>query len=98
MSAAGIKYVRLALGWWVFASDPNSITTPTIIPDVCYPTTKRFVTVPGPFLTTLLRQGQRSNVSFLLDMHAMPCGASDGTYNGVYVCQCQTLLWQTQWH
>jgi hypothetical protein len=23
-------------------------------------------------------------VQFLFDLHAMPCGASDGTYNGVY--------------
>ena len=45
MAAAGIKYVRLAVGWWVFASDPSTITSPSIIPDLCYPATKRFVTV-----------------------------------------------------
>jgi hypothetical protein len=35
-------------------------------------------------LETILRQGQRSGVKFLVDMHAMPCGSSDGTYNGVF--------------
>ena len=79
MSAVGIKYVRLAVGWWVFDSDPATVTQPTLINDPCYPS-KRFVTVPGAFLTTLLEQGQRSGVSFLMDMHAMPCGSSDGTY------------------
>ena len=41
---------------------------------------------PLPAIGTVLRlaRAQRNGVKFLIDMHAMPCGSSDGTYNGVF--------------
>jgi aryl-phospho-beta-D-glucosidase BglC (GH1 family) len=83
MAANGVRYARLAFGWWVFASNPSSVETTTLIPDPCYPEL-RFATVPGSFLTTLMEQAGRYNISILFDLHAMPCGSSDGTYNGIY--------------
>lgn len=83
MAANGVKYARLAFGWWVFASNPAEVETTTLIPDPCYPEL-RFATVPGSFLTALMEQAGRHNVSILFDLHAMPCGSSDGTYNGVF--------------
>ena len=81
MVANGIRYVRLPIGWWTFA-DPPQVES-RIIPDLCYPD-KRFVTIPSGMLLRLLRMGQRVGIRFLVDLHAMPCGSSDGTYNGVY--------------
>jgi aryl-phospho-beta-D-glucosidase BglC (GH1 family) len=81
MAKAGINHVRLPIGWWTFASPPGA--APELISDACYPE-KKFVTVSAPMLETLLRQGQRAGLRFLIDMHAMPCGSSDGTYNGVF--------------
>jgi hypothetical protein len=81
MAAAGIDHVRLPIGWWAFATPPGAASR--LISDPCYPE-KKFVTVSAPMLESLLRQGQKAGLKFLIDMHAMPCGASDGTYNGVF--------------
>jgi len=43
---------------------------------------------PGKFLTTLMEQAARNGISILFDLHAMPCGSSDGTYNGIYPNKC----------
>jgi len=83
MARAGIGHARLALGWWAFAADPDTVTAPALIGDPCHPE-KRFVAPPGSFLRGLLAQAGRHNVSLLVDLHAMPCGSSDGTYNGVF--------------
>lgn len=83
MAANGVEYARLAFGWWAFASNPSSVETTTLIPDPCYPELK-FATVPGSFLTSLMEQAGRHNIKILFDLHAMPCGSSDGTYNGIY--------------
>lgn len=82
LQANGIQSVRLPVGWWAFAELPLPESA-ALIPDPCYPE-KKFVSVPGPMLETLLALGSKYNVSFLVDMHAMPCGSSDGTYNGVF--------------
>ena len=82
MALVGVTHVRLALGWWAFAANPLP-AEPGLISDPCYPD-KLFVTVPAGFIEGLLKLGARYGVGFLLDLHAMPCGSSDGTYNGVY--------------
>ena len=82
MASAGIQHVRLPVGWWAFASSPLPAES-TLLPDPCYPE-QQFVTVSSGMLETLLRTGQRHSVKFLVDMHAMPCGSSDGTYNGIF--------------
>ena len=82
MASVGVEHVRLAVGWWVFASNPLPARA-GLLPDPCYPDLQ-FVTVSAGMLETILKQGQRHGVKFLIDMHAMPCGSSDGTYNGVF--------------
>jgi len=91
MAAAGLNVVRLPVGWWTFAQFPLP-TQPGLVSDPCYPA-KKFVTASGSWLDTLLAQGARYNISFLVDVHAMPCGSSDGTYRYylLYVVFC-TLL------
>jgi hypothetical protein len=80
MAAQGITHVRLPIGWWTFASMPLPQQA-GLLADPCYPD-KQFVTVPDGALTTLLAQAARNGVGILVDLHAMPCGSSDGTYNG----------------
>ena len=82
MAAHGIQHVRLPIGWWTFTTSTLP-AEPALISDPCYPN-KQFVTVAAPMLESLLAQGMRHGISFLIDMHAMPCGSSDGTYNGVF--------------
>jgi hypothetical protein len=31
MAQQGVQYVRLAVGWWVFASDPTTIVDPSTV-------------------------------------------------------------------
>eukprot|EP01065_Artemidia_motanka_P035653 TRINITY_DN43553_c0_g1_i1.p1 TRINITY_DN43553_c0_g1~~TRINITY_DN43553_c0_g1_i1.p1 ORF type:complete len:520 (+),score=145.98 TRINITY_DN43553_c0_g1_i1:58-1560(+) len=82
MQEHGVRYVRLPVGWWVFDS-AQLPETESMVTDLCYPD-RRFVTVSNGYLTALLQMAVRHGVSFLLDMHAMPCGSADGTYNGVF--------------
>lgn len=94
LNANSITSVRLPIGWWTFAELPVPETA-GLIADPCYPS-KQFVTVPGPMLETLLATGAKYNVSFLIDMHAMPCGSSDGTYNGIFPSEVRAL-WARCW-
>jgi len=78
----GVHHLRLNVGWWAFASWPLP-QAETLVQDFCY-SNLSFVTLSGPFLENLLTRFERYGIHVLLDIHAMPCGAADGTYNGVF--------------
>ena len=82
MSIHGVNTVRLNIGWWAFHSWPLP-KEETIVTDPCY-SNKTFVTLSSRFLDTWMDRFAENGIKVLLDLHAMPCGSSDGTYNGVF--------------
>jgi len=55
-----------------------------IVPDPVYGDKASFVTVDRKWLAGLLRQAAKHNLKIVLDLHFMPAGSSDGTYNGIW--------------
>jgi len=82
MSSHGVNTVRLNVGWWAFPTFPLP-QTELLVQDMCY-ANKSFVTLTQPFLEKLLDRFAAHGLQVLIDIHAMPCGSADGTYNGVY--------------
>ena len=87
MKTAGIRNVRLPLGWWAFVDEADEITRPdgrpSIVTDPVY-SNRKFVAVTHDYLIDVLEMFARNGVSVLLDLHAYPGGSSDGSYNGIY--------------
>lgn len=95
MSEEGIKYVRAPVNWGAFADslafldneeygshDPDKDAV--MVMDPYYNTTHAFITTPRKWLADFIRKVGKHGMSVLLDMHAMPGGSSDGTYNGIW--------------
>mmetsp|Transcript_72800 Transcript_72800/g.200901 ORF Transcript_72800/g.200901 Transcript_72800/m.200901 type:complete len:527 (-) Transcript_72800:285-1865(-) len=91
----GIKLVRVPLTWAVFADalaavDPdtyagfNPLNESVIVPDPYYTDSVAYVTVPRDYVEEVLRDGAAVGLKFVLDMHCMPGGSSQGTYNGIF--------------
>ena len=82
MASHGVNTVRLNVGWWAFHSFPLPAEE-SIITDPCYGN-KTFVTLSEGFLTMWMDRFAAHGIQVLFDLHAMPCGSADGTYNGVF--------------
>jgi hypothetical protein len=91
IAGLGIRSVRLPLPWSTFADalSPLDATVyypgASIVPDPYYRDQVAFVTVNrGVWLKELLRQAAHDKLKVVLDLHYMPGGANDGTYNGIW--------------
>lgn len=95
MAKLGLKTIRVPLTWALFPDaletlapgtyggfDPK--TEAAIIPDPYYHEIVAYVTVPRNFVEEMLRVAATHGVKFLLDMHCLPGGSSNGTYNGIF--------------
>lgn len=95
MASNGIKALRVPLAWAAFADalkdldpqaygqhDPDKDTA--IVPDPYYKDEISLATVPRAWLASFLKKAESKGIAVLLDIHAMPGGSSDGTYNGVW--------------
>lgn len=83
MAARGIKLVRLPLGWWAFCNESASGAPATLIGDP-YHQDRKFVSISYAFLTKTLQSIADAGLTVLIDVHAMPGGSADGSYNGVF--------------
>lgn len=81
MQQAGITKLRLPIGWWILA-DAN---VDGFVVDPYADTDIILLQVPADprFLEDLLDWCSKYGIEVLLDIHAMPGGSSDGSYNGV---------------
>mmetsp|Transcript_19662 Transcript_19662/g.34853 ORF Transcript_19662/g.34853 Transcript_19662/m.34853 type:complete len:593 (-) Transcript_19662:30-1808(-) len=94
MQQMGITSVRLPLSWAAFAdalaplhevySQHDPVTDTVIVPDPYYKDVASFATIPRAKIEVFLRQAAGAGLKVLLDLHSMPGGAQDGTYNGVW--------------
>jgi len=91
----GIKTLRVPLPWSAFPEALEVLdatvynSRAAIVPDPFYRDNASFVTVPRDFLVDLLRQASVHGLKVLLDIHFMPGGSSEGTYNGVWPMPAQ---------
>ncbi|CAJ1436964.1 unnamed protein product [Effrenium voratum] len=95
MAEIGLKVVRVPVVWAMFADalaplapdvygahDPQ--VDSVVVPDPFYSENISLVTIPRQLLENLFAEGHQYGLKFLLDLHAMPGGSSDGTYNAVW--------------
>lgn len=91
----GIRTVRVPINWAVFADALAPIDNKTygahnpeedaiLVPDPFYSGTAAFVTVPRSWLKMFIGKCHDHGLQVILDMHALPGGSSQGTYNGVW--------------
>lgn len=91
----GINTLRLPINWGVFADalavvdnatygSHNPDTDAAVVPDPFYASEYAIVTVPRTWLKTFLKKARDHGLQVVLDMHAFPGGATDGTYNGIW--------------
>jgi len=91
----GIHQVRLPLTWAAFADalaplsaeaygSHNATTDTTLVPDPFHVGNVTMTTVPRGWLGQFLRRAGKHGLRVVFDMHSMPGGSSDGTYNGVW--------------
>jgi len=89
VAGLGIETVRIPIPWQTFADaledfDPKAYGSGAkIVPDPFYKKAS-FVVVDRVWLASVLRQAAAHGLQVLLDIHMMPGGSSDGTYNGVW--------------
>jgi len=83
MAERGIDKVRLPVGWWAFCNESATGDASTLISDP-YHWDRKFVTIPYSFLTKTLQSINDAGLTALIDIHAMPGGSADGSYNGVF--------------
>ena len=77
----GFDHVRLPLTWAAFASEadePEKLVTDPAHPD------KKQVTVSRAALDRYVATLADAGLTVLIDMHTMPGGSSEGSYNGVF--------------
>lgn len=95
IASLGLRYVRVPMTWAAFADalwkiEPdvygkhNAEDDAVVVPDPYYNTSVLFVTVPRKWLADFLRDLAAEGLKAVLDLHAFPAGAADGTYNGVW--------------
>ncbi|CAJ1426451.1 unnamed protein product [Effrenium voratum] len=95
MASLKLQLLRLPLHWAAFADalapidhelygkhNPDEDTA--IVPDPYYNGLAAFATVPRKWLASQLRKAAQNNLRVVLDLHAFPGGAANGTYNGVW--------------
>lgn len=91
----GMKVVRVPIPWQVFpdalaAIDEsvygsfNPRTDSVVVPDPFYTENVSYVTVPREWLEGMIKNAAGHGIKFILDIHAYPSGAAEGTYNGVW--------------
>eukprot|EP00928_Gymnodinium_smaydae_P056138 TRINITY_DN39567_c0_g1_i1.p1 TRINITY_DN39567_c0_g1~~TRINITY_DN39567_c0_g1_i1.p1 ORF type:complete len:540 (-),score=43.63 TRINITY_DN39567_c0_g1_i1:160-1740(-) len=91
----GIRTVRVPIPWFTFADalaaldvthygmhNPDHDTV--MVPDPYYVDSAMYATVPRQLLKTWLGHFKRYGLRAILDIHSMPGGSSQGTYNGVW--------------
>lgn len=84
MAAAGIKQVRLPIGWWAFTNH----TEPTLISDPAHGD-RMFVTITSEFLKCTLRDMKNAGLEALIDIHAFPGGSAGKLFCLFMVCFIQ---------
>lgn len=90
IASLGVHEVRLPLPWTAFADALSPLDAATyapgakMVPDPFYKEEVSFVTVDRSWLKQFLRQAAQHNLKLFLDLHMMPGGSSDATYNGVW--------------
>jgi len=95
MQELGISRVRIPITWAVFADALKPINEKVygshnpdhdaiVVPDPFYKSTVAMVTVPRAWLKSFIQKLAKHGMKALLDLHAMPGGSSEGTYNGVW--------------
>lgn len=95
LAELGIRKVRVPITWAAFADalaplSPgvygahNASRDAVIVPDPFHSGKAALVTVPRAWLAEFLRRAAGHGVRVVLDLHSMPGGSSDGTYNGVW--------------
>jgi len=93
MQELGIKFVRIPITWAAFADALKPINEKVygshdpehdaaVVPDPFYDSA--MVTVPRAWLKSFIQKLAKHDIKALLDLHAMPGGSSEGTYNGVW--------------
>jgi hypothetical protein len=94
IASLGIRSVRLPMPWSAFADALSPIDASVyssgakIVPDPFYRDKVVFVTVHRDvWLKEFLRQAAHHKLKVVLDLHHMPGGANDGTYNGIWPLQ-----------
>jgi len=95
MADLGLKVVRVPLAWVAFADalaaiDPavyggfDPRTESVVVPDPYYTSNVSLVTIPRNLMEEMLAQASSKGLHLLFDIHCMPGGSSQGTYNGIY--------------
>ncbi|CAJ1351262.1 unnamed protein product [Effrenium voratum] len=94
IAESGITTVRLPLTWAAFADalaplspiyssyDPEHESA--LVPDPFYLDKAALVTIRRDLVADFLRQAAEMGLQVVLDLHALPGGSQDGTYNGVW--------------
>ena len=77
----GYGNVRLPLTWAAFASEPDAAET--MVTDPAHANVKQ-VTVSRASLNRYVRILADAGLQVVVDVHTMPGGSSEGTYNGVF--------------
>lgn len=102
MASLGIRAVRVPLTWSVFADALAPLSDvyrgandkTTIVPDPYYVEQAAAVTIPRAWLADQIRMAGAAGLKVVLDLHAFPAGAQDGTYNGIWPLRPQ--FWQAR--
>lgn len=95
MRLLGIQLVRVPITWAAFADalapiDENAFGShngendTVLVPDPFYTDSVAMVTIPRSLLRNLLAMAGRHQLKIVFDIHAMPGGSADGTFNGVW--------------
>lgn len=95
VAGLGIRHIRLPIPWTAFADalaplspahygahDPEAQAT--VVPDPFYPNAASYVTVPRKRLSEVLWRASQHGLKVVFDVHTMPGGSSQGTYNGIW--------------
>lgn len=96
-AAMGIKIVRLPITWAIQYDKPYTIIKADgktqeipatngkvqLIQDPFYPD-KQWASIPISQIKAILEAASYQGIRVILDIHTLPGGASDGTYNGVW--------------
>mmetsp|Transcript_3482 Transcript_3482/g.8753 ORF Transcript_3482/g.8753 Transcript_3482/m.8753 type:complete len:536 (-) Transcript_3482:254-1861(-) len=89
ISSLGIRSVRLPLPWSTFADALSALDAEAyrqdakVVPDPFYDQAW-YVTVDRDMVQKVVQQAARHNLKVVLELHYMPGGANDGTYNGIW--------------
>jgi len=86
----GMETIRVPLPWATFADSLKPLNPKIyndgvqIVPDPYYNDTHFFAVVNRTWLEEFLRKVADHRLKIVWDLHSMPGGSSDGTYNGIW--------------